>query len=543
MSMLRPLALFAVLAAGSFALADDEPAPEAADALAEAAADSEPAEAELTLATYNLGLAHGAVALAAERRPQILDALGELDADVLCLQEVWWEEDAAAVLEALGETYPHHIREITADDSEATTPCGIFPTLKLSKCVTKKCEANGISAEECVSTEPCQERYDALADDCKRCLAANTASPSSCALGGAQEFAWSGLNGLMLLSRKPLEDAKFDAFDTLLVKRGVISAQVDGVQVMCTHLSADLGVVPYPPERAVASWSEEHAAQVQWMADHADPDACTVLLGDLNTGPSDGGFTGELSSSWELLPEAGFSEPWDAPLCTWCQDNPLAGSEVDKLIDHALFHSCPEGLELEYSRIMDQPITIEGVAEPTRLSDHYGLAVAIADTTPEPAGLTISSTDFAPGEPIPAVFTCEGEDRSPALAWQGVPEGTQALALIVEDPDAPDPEDPKTTWTHWVLYDLPPTAEGLAQAIAELPEGTRQGHNDWGEPGYKGPCPPVGEHRYFHKLYALSAPIGDQGALDRAGLLAAMEGLVLAEASTMGTYVKAENRQ
>ncbi len=382
--LLIPLSLFA---ASGLVLAQEAEAPDTAtepaaegDSAEESVEPEEPAAPplpELSLATYNLGLAHGAVALAAERRPQILEALGQVDADVLCLQEVWWDEDAGALLETLGDAYPHHVREITTDGSEPSTPCGIFPTLKLSKCVTKKCEKNGISAEECVSTDPCQARYDALADDCKRCLAANTASPSSCALGGAQEFAWGGLNGLMLMSREPLEDVSFDEFDTLLVKRGVISATVQGVQLMCTHLSADLGVVPYPQDREVKSWKQEHASQVQWMADRADPEACTVLMGDLNTGPSDGGFTGELSESWDLLPEAGFEEPWAEPACTWCQENPLAGSEVDKLIDHVMFHGCGEGLEVEYSRIMDQAITVEGVEEATRLSDHYGVKVEL----------------------------------------------------------------------------------------------------------------------------------------------------------------------
>src|SRR4029453_12315133 len=100
--------------------------------------------------------------------------------------------------------------------------------------------------------------------------------------------------------------------------------------------------------------------------------------------------------------------------------------------------------------------------------------------------LSISSAAFAPGGPIPAVYTGEGRDVSPPLAWSGVPAGGKSLALIVDDPDAPDPAAPKRVWVHWVLYDLPPTVAGLPEAVTDLPAGTREGKNDWGRTGYGG---------------------------------------------------------
>ena len=153
---------------------------------------------------------------------------------------------------------------------------------------------------------------------------------------------------------------------------------------------------------------------------------------------------------------------------------------------------------------------------------------------------TLTSTDFSEGQPIPALHTCEGSDTSPALAWANHPEGTRSFALIVDDPDAPDPAAPKLTWVHWVLYDIPATTDALAQGIAPeaLPEGTRRGHSSWERAGYGGPCPPIGTHRYFHKLYALDTVLGDRGDLDADGLAEAMKGHVLAEARLMGTYVK-----
>lgn len=154
--------------------------------------------------------------------------------------------------------------------------------------------------------------------------------------------------------------------------------------------------------------------------------------------------------------------------------------------------------------------------------------------------LTLTSTAFAPQGEIPTPYTCEGKDTSPALAWTGVPAGAKSLALIVDDPDAPDPKAPKTTWVHWVLYDLPPTGTGLPEGVAakDLPAGTREGVNDWKKPGYGGPCPPIGRHRYFFKLYALDTVLPDLKHPNKGQLLKAMEGHVVGQAELVGTYQK-----
>jgi len=156
----------------------------------------------------------------------------------------------------------------------------------------------------------------------------------------------------------------------------------------------------------------------------------------------------------------------------------------------------------------------------------------------------LTSTAFIQGGEIPARYTCQGEDVSPALAWSGLPAGTRSLALIVDDPDAPDPQAPKTTWVHWVLYDLPPAAGGLPEGVTShaLPPGTREGLNDWKRTGWGGPCPPIGRHRYFFKLYALDAELPDLGRPDKARLEKAMEGHVLGKAELMGTYEKAKKK-
>jgi Raf kinase inhibitor-like YbhB/YbcL family protein len=158
----------------------------------------------------------------------------------------------------------------------------------------------------------------------------------------------------------------------------------------------------------------------------------------------------------------------------------------------------------------------------------------------EPMSLELSSPDFRNGGEIPALHTCEGKDVSPALAWSHLPRETASLVLIVDDPDAPDPRAPKMTWVHWVLYDVPPTATGLPQGVATagLPHGTREGLNDWRRSGWGGPCPPIGRHRYFFRLYALDTILGDLSRPTRAAIEKAMQGHVLASAELMGTYEK-----
>jgi len=154
--------------------------------------------------------------------------------------------------------------------------------------------------------------------------------------------------------------------------------------------------------------------------------------------------------------------------------------------------------------------------------------------------LEIGSAAFRSGAEIPKAHTCEGKDVSPPLTWSGVPAGARSLALVVDDPDAPDPRAPRMTWVHWVLYDLPPSMTGLLEGAVsrDLPAGAREGTNDWKRTGWGGPCPPIGRHRYFFKLYALDTVLGDLGAPGKAKLEKAMEGHVLERAELVGTYEK-----
>lgn len=150
--------------------------------------------------------------------------------------------------------------------------------------------------------------------------------------------------------------------------------------------------------------------------------------------------------------------------------------------------------------------------------------------------MQISSDAFSQNGSIPAKYTCDGGDISPPLSWVSVPAGAKSLVLIVDDPDAPDPAAPRMTWVHWVLYNLPPSSNGLAEGVRGLPSGTKEGMNDWKRTGYGGPCPPIGRHRYFHKLYALDVVLPDLGKPTKAALERAMAGHVIGRSEIVGTY-------
>ncbi len=154
--------------------------------------------------------------------------------------------------------------------------------------------------------------------------------------------------------------------------------------------------------------------------------------------------------------------------------------------------------------------------------------------------LTLRSNVFKDGGEIPSKYTCEGEDIAPPLEWQGVPEEARSLVLIVDDPDAPDPKAPKMTWVHWVLYNIPTSTPGLPEGATsiDIPSGVEEGLNDWKKPGYGGPCPPIGRHRYFHKLYALDTVLSGLKNPTKAEIEAAMKGHIIAKTELVGTYQK-----
>lgn len=184
------------------------------------------------------------------------------------------------------------------------------------------------------------------------------------------------------------------------------------------------------------------------------------------------------------------------------------------------------------------PATAEPAPTPPSPTQAPSGATELPASSTEPTGagsisLELTSQAFAEGEMVPTDFTCDGVDQSPPLRWSGVPEGTQSLALVMDDPDAP-----AGTWVHWVLFDLPADSSGLPDAVSNQAQaaGGVHGTNSWGELGYGGPCPPSGTHRYVFRLYAADQPLGLAAGATKAQVLAALEGHTLAEAELIGTY-------
>jgi len=179
-----------------------------------------------------------------------------------------------------------------------------------------------------------------------------------------------------------------------------------------------------------------------------------------------------------------------------------------------------EPAEDETTEATEEPME-EPTAEPT--DDGGG----------EAAVLAISSSAFAEGDTIPSTYTCDGNDVSPPLNWDGAPSDAASMVLIADDPDAPG-----GTWVHWVAYNIPAATTELPEAASPdgLPAGAMEGLNDWGELGYGGPCPPEGSHRYFFRLYALDIELEGLQDPTRADVEAAMQDHIVAEAELMGTY-------
>lgn len=154
--------------------------------------------------------------------------------------------------------------------------------------------------------------------------------------------------------------------------------------------------------------------------------------------------------------------------------------------------------------------------------------------------MKIQSPVFKENGQIPSLYTCEGQDISPELYWSEVPTNTKSLVLVVDDPDAPDPNAPKMVWIHWILFNIPPSAQGLKEnaLINGLPTGTQIGKNSWNKQAYGGPCPPIGRHRYYHKLYALDVTLDNLNAPTIEQLQNAMQNHIIDQAVLMGTYQK-----
>lgn len=342
---------------------------------------------DMTFVTYNAGLAVGFVPGAPSRTPLVADALAGLDADVVCLQEVWLPEQVAAVSAATASAFPH--RFFPAAQQASDLGCDVGGLDALADCADSFCgEACEDEIVDCVFAS-CPIPFITLPRDCMRCVMANVGGDAVDVVQDVCErdpvaYAYGGSFGTGILSKHPISEVDELVFDSTTNRRSALHAVVDApggpIDVYCTHLSAVFSTIPYP--RDTGSWAEEQAAQIQALISwtHEATSDTVVWMGDLNTGPGAGDIPAEVEENWALVAAAGFEAPYleGTPACTYCADNPLLRNDdgTDALIDHVL----TRGLRsVSAERVLDQTVggaqTCGDPLEPAALSDHYGVAV------------------------------------------------------------------------------------------------------------------------------------------------------------------------
>lgn len=346
-----------------------------------------------SLATWNVGLADGFVPRTADRRPLIAPAVAALPDDVICLQEVWADGDGDAIIAASADSHPHHVRWLREETVEGPPACSTEEASPLKTCAETSC-AGEADLANCVLAN-CADEFAGVSDGCAGCLAANLGLDipgifGACAVNASGK-SYNGRVGLLLLSRHPITQSDHIELDSYLTARAALHARVampaGDLDVFCTHLTADLSQPPYAG--AYESWQAEQRAQAETLLAWVDTkraDERVALLGDFNSGPAIGAkVREEVGATWQTLIDAGLSTPWvddGSGPCTYCDDNPLIGAGepgAGVLIDHVLVTSAvPTGA---VERFADEVISLElaGETNETRLSDHYGVRLELAE--------------------------------------------------------------------------------------------------------------------------------------------------------------------
>lgn len=364
--------------------------------LAIASCDDE-ASPELNVAsvvTWNVGLADGYVEFAAERRPSISAAIAGLDADVVCLQEVWATSDVEGISDAAKATFPEHWSVELVDDTVGPPACPAddAQVMELSTCAYAACGETAPGSLGACVLEHCKDQFNAVPPACVQCLAANLGKPlddifQSCTTGSARYYA-KGSNGLLMLSRHPLENRTHLALTSTNTQRSVLGATVDlpglgPTDVYCTHLAADLeSQLPY--DGPYDSWGAENLAQLDAVLAQIEATRQTdqvLVLGDFNAGPAIApDVAAELPASYQHMVDAGFRDWPGAEAgtpCTFCPDNTLVADDAPGvLIDHVYGRGVPASFANSGAqRIQTAPVTVQTSAGPleTNLSDHYGV--------------------------------------------------------------------------------------------------------------------------------------------------------------------------
>ncbi len=362
---------------------------------------SAPDETKLTLVTWNVGLATGFVDYASQRLPIIVDTLRALDADVLCLQEVWTPEDVLAIRDGVADIFPNIHQVQLEDTSVGEAACAATESDPLVACVDTHCAAIAASEIAGCVLEHCRPEFDALGDNCTTCVVANIGKEvdeivSLCKTGSAR-FAYKGANGLMLLSRRPLSNLAHVELESTNTQRSLLAANVSlpvlgEVAVICTHLAADLTSSGLTYTGPFETWGGENAVQADAVIAFAESYAAsrsTIILGDFNSGP--GGsppLEPELPDAAFLrLSQAGYtafpSSLGEGQTCTYCAENLLVDdSATSVLIDHLFFDAIPADVTIATSRVGVKPfeINVGDSLVPTHASDHFGVELSLQES-------------------------------------------------------------------------------------------------------------------------------------------------------------------
>ncbi len=349
-------------------------------------------------ATYNAGLATGYVSYAPEREALIGDALAAVNADVICLEEVWTEDQAKSLIEGAKPSFEYSYYEMTleeASEGEGEASCTDEEADPLETCVAANCaDVAPENITACVLAQ-CGDEFGALSQECTNCVVANIGKSVDEILTicksseGSGQFAYEGHNGLLILSKHQLTNKDYKIFDSTLNRRVVLSADIaltDSVSasVFCTHLSANLSDVSYGGE--YDSWGDEQAAQINDLLAYVTTQSSenmSVVMGDMNCGPETAQVSAELPENFSKFTDAGYLAPYaksDTSPCSWCMENPLTGEDrADHIIDHVFFKNAPENSVATSARILDQEVTltVEGEEIASRYSDHYGVLVQL----------------------------------------------------------------------------------------------------------------------------------------------------------------------
>ena len=344
----------------------------------------------LTVVTYNAGLAEGFVPGAVDRSPKTAAAIGDLDGDVICVQEVWTPEQVADLEGATTGAFPHQYYPEPSQEMGSGAACDASDLEPVISCVEEDCDTSCVDELVDCMFDNCTLVFLGLEKNCMECVQANVGRDvddieATCTTEYTK-YAYDGSFGTGILSAHPLSGTEELVFDSATNRRSVLHAVVDAppgpVDLYCTHLTAVFDLIPYPQEDG--SWVEDQTTQIDEMLAFIDDTRTgdlVVLAGDMNAGPKVGDSVADQKENWNLLASSGMSVPYveaEGP-CTMCPDNPLRDDDSDPiLIDHVLIEGFTGAVTAE--RILTDEITSERCGEeiPAAYSDHYGVQVTIA---------------------------------------------------------------------------------------------------------------------------------------------------------------------